>query len=102
MLDSTLVTVAGAVVRAYGLDERSARDLETYLAEFRRTATSGARQLSTTQAIEGCRNDGRSGPVPVTTFIQLAMSQPYLVLTRERDLSVLAAMAGYSADVRAC
>ncbi len=93
---------AGAVVRAYGLDARSARDLEAYLDELRQTAEPGSRQLSTTMAIEGCRNDGRSGPVPVTTFIQLAPNQPYLVLTRERDLSALAAMAGYQADVRAC
>lgn len=94
---------SGAVVRAYGLDAPSARELEAYLDELRRSAAAGSRQLATTLAIQGCRNDGgQGGAVPVTTFIRLAPDQPYLVLTRQRDLSVLAAMGGYDAEVPAC
>jgi hypothetical protein len=95
---------AGAVIRAFALDPRSAAELDVYLAELRRTAAPGTRRLSLGLAIDGCRNDGRaSGRLPVTTFIQLAPGEPFLMLTRPLDLATMAAMAGVeAAPVPAC
>lgn len=94
----------GSVIMAFALDARSAAELDAYLEELRRTTPPGSRQLSLGLGIEGCRNDGRtSGRLPVTTFIQLAPTEPFLVLTRPLDLATMAAMAGVeAAPVPAC
>ncbi|MCC6735904.1 MAG: hypothetical protein IT534_07215 [Bauldia sp.] len=85
---------SGTELRAYALDPRSAAELDAYLAELRHTAAPGSRQLALGLGVEGCRSDGGSGRLEVTTFIQLAPTEPFLVLTRPRDVATLAAMAG--------
>lgn len=93
---------SGAVVQSFALDPQSARDLNAYLEELRRTAAPGSRQLSLAVGASGCRNDGGSGRVPMTTFIRLGPGEPYLVLTRQRDIDRLARSAGAETGVRAC
>lgn len=95
---------AGTVVHAYALSERATDELDGYLREVRQAAAPGSRSLSLGLAIDGCRNDGRrGGRLAVTTFIQLAPTEPFLVLTRALDLATMAAMAGVEgAVVPAC
>ncbi|MGV8838768.1 MAG: hypothetical protein ACWA6X_00540 [Bauldia sp.] len=94
---------AGTALHVFALDARSAAELNAYLAELRETAAPGTRQLALGLGVEGCRTDGRSGRLEVTTFIQLAPTEPFLVLTRPMDIAAMAAMAGAEgAAVPAC
>lgn len=91
-----------AAVRAYALDARSAADLDAYLADVRARSAPGLRQVMVGMSLDGCRTDGRSDGLPVTTFVQLEPTEPFLLLTRERDIADLARFAGVTAAVAAC
>jgi len=92
----------GMVVQTFALDTRSSGELDAYLAELRRTAAPGQRSLSIGLAIEGCRTDGPDGRLAVTTYVQLTPGGPFMVLTRERDLAAIMAMAGATTEIRTC
>src|SRR5262245_11634041 len=51
---------AGSTIHVYALDDRSAADLDAYLADVRTTAAPGSRQLALGLSLDGCRTDGRA------------------------------------------